>query len=153
MTLAPKSIPLQDDRFILQMFILLQVPASPAVPIWKKTPPHPIFPPLRFIFLHVNILGDAEVDLFKLEGKTVQENSFFLYSILHFCPLKSSLCVFLQSSSLFASSIAHLYFQRLLTLVTFFPHILLSVFIMNCWVSRQSYRDVIKWPLWHLCSV
>lgn len=33
MTLAPKSLPLQDDRFILQMFILLQVVASPAVPI------------------------------------------------------------------------------------------------------------------------
>lgn len=56
------------------------------------------FPPLPFIFLHVNILGDAEVDLFKVEGKTVQENSFFLYSSLHFCPLKSPLCVFLQSS-------------------------------------------------------
>lgn len=52
------------------------------------------FPPLRFIFLHVNILGDAGVGLLKLEGKTLQENSFFLYSSLHFCPLKSPLCVF-----------------------------------------------------------
>lgn len=154
MTLAPKSLPLQDDRFILQMFILLQVAASPAVPIWRKMPPRPIFPQC-FLFLHVNILGDAGVDLFKLEGKTVQENSFFLYSILHFCLFKSPLCVFYNLlcsvPPMFTSA-----FQGFRPWSPFLhkdcpPTTLFSVFTMKWWVFRQSYSDAIKSH--HLCGV
>lgn len=112
------------------------------------------FPPLPFIFLHVNILGDAEVDLFKVEGKTVQENSFFLYSSLHFCPLKSPLCVFLQSSSLFRFSTVQLYLPRPPSLVTFPPPIILfSGFTTKRYVSCQRCINVIKCPLGHLCGV
>lgn len=94
MTLAPKSLPSLDDRFILEMFVLLQGAASPAVAIWRKMPPRPIFPRLCFRFLHVNISRVAGVDLFKLEGKTFQENTYVLYAILHFPPLKSPLYIF-----------------------------------------------------------
>lgn len=115
------------------------------------------FPPLRFLFLHVNILGDAGVDLFKLEGKTVQENSFFLYSILHFCPLKSPLCVFYNllcsDPPMFTST-----FQGFRPWSPFLqkdcpPTILFSVFTMKWSVSRQSYSDGIKCPLGNLCGV
>lgn len=158
MTLAPKSLPSQDDRFILQMFILLQVAASPSVTHLKKDAAESHFPPLCFIFHHVKILGDAGVDLFKLEGKTVQENSFFLYSVLDFCPLKSPLRVFSQSLSLFGSSIVHLYPP---SLVTFPPQRLVlppfySQYLpqnVEFVIKAAANIYVIKCSLGHLCSV
>lgn len=75
------------------------------------------FPPLCFVFLHVNILGDAGVDLFKLEGKTFQENSFFLYTP----PTPPHVSISLQSSSIFSSSCVHIYSKAPPTILTFCP--------------------------------
>lgn len=61
MTLAPKSLPLQDDRFILEMFILLQVAASPAVPFEERRIP---FPPTVFHIPPCKYLGRCRSGFF-----------------------------------------------------------------------------------------
>lgn len=54
MTPAPKTLTLQDDRFILEKFIHLQVAGLPAVSVWTK-----------HCGLEQKSWGEANVDLFK----------------------------------------------------------------------------------------